>query len=56
MSALWSIGPRQTTASSSFTKKPIDMTFRPWASIGMILRSPLTRGLSAPRPSMRGIE
>ena len=30
MSALCSIGPRQTTASSSSMKKPIDMTFRPW--------------------------
>ena len=29
MSALWSIGPRQTTAASSSTKKPIDMTFTP---------------------------
>ena len=39
MSALWSIGPRQTTASSSLMKKPIDMTFRPCASSGRILRS-----------------
>ena len=35
---MWSIGPRQTTASSSSTKKPIDMTFRPCASSGRILR------------------
>ena len=56
VSALWSIGPRHTTASSSSRKKPIDMTFRPCASSGRILRSPLTFGRSAPRPSMRGIE
>ena len=30
VSALWSIGPRHTTAASSSTKKPIDMTFTPW--------------------------
>ena len=56
VSALWSIGPRQTTASSSLMKKPIDITFSPWASSGRILRSPFTRGRWPPRPSMRGIE
>ena len=44
MSALCSIGPRQTTAASSSTKKPIDITFMPWASSGMILRSAETGG------------
>ena len=39
-SALCSIGPRHTTAASSSTKKPIDMTFTPCASSGMILRWP----------------
>ena len=47
MSALCSIGPRQTTASSSLMKKPIDMTLMPCASSGRILRSPLTCGRSA---------
>ena len=56
MSALWSIGPRQTTAASSSTKKPIDMTDVPCASSGRILRSADTFGRCAPRPSMRGIE
>ena len=56
MSALCSIGPRQTTAASSSTKKPIDMTFTPWACIGRILRSGETGGRSPPRPNMRGIE
>ena len=56
MSALSSIGPRQTTAASSSRKKPIDMTFTPWASSGMILRAALTSGLRPPRPNMRGIE
>ena len=39
VSALWSIGPRHTTAASSSTKKPIDITFTPCASSGTILRS-----------------
>ena len=56
MSALCSIGPRQTTAASSSTKKPIDITFTPWACIGMILRSGETGGRSPPSPNMRGIE
>ena len=56
MSALWSIGPRQTTAASSSTKKPIDMTFTPCASSGMILRCGETAGRVEPRPYMRGIE
>ena len=56
VSALCSIGPRQTTALSSSTKKPIDMTFTPWASSGRILRSGETGGRSPPRPNMRGIE
>ena len=47
VSALWSIGPRQTTAASSSTKKPIDMTFTPWASSGRILRSAETGGAGA---------
>jgi hypothetical protein len=52
---LWSIGPRQTTALSSSTKNPIDMTFTPWPSSGMILRSGDTGGRPA-TPNMRGIE
>ncbi len=56
MSALCSIGPRHTTAASSSTKKPIDMTFTPWDSSGMILRSADTGGRVAPSPYMRGIE
>ena len=56
MSALCSIGPRHTTAASSSTKKPIDITFTPCASSGMILRSAETGGRVAPRPYMRGIE
>ncbi len=56
MRALWSIGPRQTTASSSLMKNPIDMTFRPWASSGRILRWSETFGRWPPSPSMRGIE
>ena len=54
--ALCSIGPRQTTAEFSSTKKPIDITLTPpAASSGRILRSPLTSGLRL-TPSMRGIE
>ncbi len=57
MSALWSMGPRQTTAASSATKKPIDMTFTPCdLERAWILRSPEIGGLSAPRPNMRGME
>ena len=56
LSALCSIGPRQTTAASSSTKKPIDITLMPEASSGRILRSAETSGRSAPRPSIRGIE
>ncbi len=56
MSALCSIGPRQTTAASSSTKKPIDMTFTPWESRGMILRCADTDGRVEPSPYMRGIE
>ena len=51
-----SVGPRQTTAESSCTKNPIDITLMPWASSGMILRSGETGGRSLPRPSIRGIE
>ena len=41
-----SIGPRQTTAAFSSTKKPIDITLTPLGeSSGRILRSPLTSGL-----------
>ena len=50
MSALWSIGPRQTTAESSSTKKPIDITFTPCASRGMILRSAETSGRVGAEP------
>ena len=46
---------RRRRASSS-TKKPIDMTFTPWASSGRILRSAETGGRWPPRPNMRGIE
>ena len=54
--ALWSIGPRQTTAAFSSTKKPIDITFTPAGpSSGRILRWPFTSGLRL-TPSMRGIE
>ena len=55
MRALWSIGPRQTTAASSSTKKPIDMIFTPWLSSGMIRRSGDTCG-RPPTENMRGIE
>ena len=55
MSALCSIGPRQTTAASSSTKKPIDMIFTPPASSGTILRSGETGG-RPDTPNMRGIE
>ena len=55
MRALWSIGPRHTTALSSSTKKPIDMTFTPWPSSGMILRCGETGGRPE-TPNMRGIE
>ena len=54
--ALCSIGPRQTTAEFSSTKKPIDITLTlPAASSGRILRSASTSGLWL-TPSMRGIE
>jgi hypothetical protein len=56
VSALCSIGPRHTTAASSSTKKPIDITFTPWALRGMILRSAETGGRVEPSPYMRGIE
>ena len=56
MSALWSIGPRHTTASSSLRKKPIEITFRPCASSGMIFLAAETFGRWPPSPSMRGIE
>jgi hypothetical protein len=52
---LCSIGPRHTTAASSSTKNPMDITFTPPAeSIGRILRSSETRGLPW-TPSMRGM-
>ena len=35
----WIIGPRQTSGSFSLTSRPMDMTFRPCASTGMILLS-----------------
>ena len=56
MSALWSIGPRQTTASSSAMKKPIDITLMPCEDSGRILRSSDTFRRWPPSPSMRGIE
>jgi hypothetical protein len=56
VSALWSIGPRHTTAASSSTKKPMDMTFTPCEVRGMILRWGETSGLVAPSPYMRGME
>ena len=40
------IGPRQIIAVSSSTKKPIDMIDRPKRSIGIILRSSFSLGLS----------
>jgi hypothetical protein len=53
---LWSIGPRQTTAAFSSTKKPIDITVGPDGETGgMILRSGETSGFWL-MPSMRGIE
>ena len=52
--ALWSIGPRHTTALSSGTKKSIDIAFTPWASGGMIDWSMTTGGWEI--PSILGIE
>src|ERR1700710_51159 len=44
--ALCSIGPRQTTAALSSTKKPIDITLTPLGeSSGRTLRSPFAAGL-----------
>ena len=48
--------PAPDDGGSSSTKKPIDMTFTPWASSGTILRSAETGGRSPPTPNMRGIE
>ena len=54
--ALWSIGPRQTTAALSSRKKPIDITLMPAGPLrGTIFRSALTSGFRL-TPSMRGIE
>ena len=49
-----SIGPRQITGVSSGTKCPIEITFTPLASSGMIMSLKPT-GLPA-APSIRGIE
>ncbi len=53
-SALWSIGPRHTTGSSSLTKKPTDISETPWASTGSI--SPLMAIGARRTPNRCGIE
>ena len=43
VSADCTIGPRQIMASSSLTRKPIDMVLRPYFSIGLIFLPSLSR-------------
>ena len=52
------IGPRQMTGVSLSTRKPIDMTFTPWFSIGRSIAaspSPVTSG-RPPSPIISGTE
>ena len=49
------MGPRQIMAASSSTRKPMDMTLRPWAAMGSSTRFSRSRGLPL-IPSSLGID
>ena len=52
--APWSMGPRQMMGWSAGTSMPMDMTFTPWATGGIIFLSSVTSGWSL-TPSICGM-